>query len=385
VNAPESKGNMLEDCSILPRRLILLLDGTWNHPDQKDRGKVKPSNVTKLARAIRPVSATDQRHQISYYDDGVGTSYGLDRWIGGGLGVGLARNVREAYRFLMYNYHQGDDLFIFGFSRGAWTARSLVGFVNRFGVLDKSTAFYANVAYELYEKHAGPDKVSEFLADKKRATPRVHFIGVWDTVGSIGLPTKIFHRLTRNRWNYHDVSLAPCIRHAVHALAIDERRKPFFPTLWMEEPRGDQTLEQRWFAGVHSNIGGGYKPDGLANCALHWIAQRATEAGLDIDRAFLAPFKAYWGDELRNTYTGFYRMLGPAHRPIGTTKSETVDISAYRRYLNPSASPSSPANSYRPANLETYLKRRALTAEGELARLTAANPQGATSHEGARG
>ena len=357
------------------RRLVVLLDGTWNHPDQSDRGKTKPSNVTKLARAIAPV-ATDGRSQVTYYDDGVGTSWGLDRWIGGGLAVGLARNIREAYRFLVYNYSPGDEIYLFGFSRGAWTARSLAGFIDRFGVLAKSDAFYAQAAFRLYETRAGSAAIAQYLSARSTRRVRIHFIGVWDTVGSIGLPTRLFHTLTLNRWNYHDVSLVPSIRHAVHALAIDEMRKPFRPTLWTEAPSADQSVEQRWFAGVHSNIGGGYERDGLANCALHWIAGRAEKAGLEIDRDFLRPYRPFWGHEMRRSYSLPYRLLGPGLREIGRTATETVDRSVYLRFDDPDGvlEASGQPSPYRPKNLQAYMSARGLSAQAEADRLKGGTP-----------
>lgn len=355
-----------------PRRLVILLDGTWNHPDQQDRGKTKPSNVTKLARAVKPI-AVDGHSQIAYYDDGVGTSWGLDRVVGGGLGVGLAKNIREAARFLVYNYNSGDEIYLFGFSRGAYTARSLAGFIDRFGILAKQDAYYLQVAYRLYERRADAASVGVFLSNKISRRPRIQFIGVWDTVGSIGLPTRLFHAVTFHRWDYHDVSLVPTIRNAAHALAIDEQRKPFRPTLWTEKPRDDQVLEQRWFAGVHANIGGGYAKDGLANCALHWIARRAASAGLDIDNDFLMPYRAFWGHELRPSYKGFYRLLGAAPREIGTTTngSETIDRSVYVRYLDPDCvlAKNGELSPYRPRNLEAYLTKHRMTASAEAERL----------------
>lgn len=356
----------------MPRRLVVLLDGTWNHPDQQDRGKTKPSNVTKLARAVKPIAA-DGRSQLTYYDDGVGTSWGLDKLVGGGFGVGLARNVCEAYRFLVYNYVPGDEIYVFGFSRGAYTARSLAGFVDRIGVLAKKDAFYLQRAFKLYERRAERAEFADFLADKTSMRVRIDFIGVWDTVGSIGLPTRLFHTLTCHRWNYHDVSLVASIRHAAHALAIDERRKPFRPTLWTDPIRPDQTLEQRWFAGVHSNIGGGYQKDGLANCALHWLSGRARAAGLDLDLDFLKPYKPFWGHELRESYRGFYRLLGPAPRVIGAcaNHSETIDDSVYLRYCDPDQrlAELGEAHPYRPANLEAYAREQGIDLAAKCAQL----------------
>lgn len=369
-----------------PRRLAVLLDGTWNHPDQQDRGLTKPSNVTKLARAIRPI-APDGRSQLVYYDEGVGTHWGLDRWAGGGFGVGVEKNIREAYRFLVYNYAPGDEIFLFGFSRGAWTVRSLAGFIERVGLLAKPDAFWLNAAFDLYRRRRTPQDIAQFLVGKTCHRPDIAFIGVWDTVGSIGLPSRLFHALTRQRWNYHDVELAPGVRAAFHALAIDERRRPFRPTLWSGPHAPGQRVEQRWFAGVHSNIGGGYARDGLANCALHWIAGNAQAHGLELDREFLKPYRPFFGHEMRRTFSGAYRLLGPAQRPIGLTPTETIDRSVYQRWLDRSGVLARQPGSapYRPPNLADYLRRHGLDAAAEEARLRAASHEGADARDEAGG
>ena len=372
------------------RRLVVFLDGTWNHPDQQDRGKTKPSNVTKLARALKPLAA-DGRFQITYYDDGVGTSWGLDKWVGGGLGVGLAKNIREAYRFLAYNYRDGDEIYIFGFSRGAYTARSLTGFIDRVGLLPKSGMFYMLEAFEQYEQRSAQDAFDTLLAAKKISTrrARIDFIGVWDTVGAIGPPSRFFHTLTDHRWDYHDVSLVPAIRHARHALAIDEKRKPFRPTLWTDPVREDQTLEQRWFPGVHSNIGGGYQRDGLANGALHWMADEATKVRLDLDREFLKPYRKFWAHELRDSYRHVYRVMGAEPRPIGTAgnNSETLDPSVYYRWCNPDAvlERERETSPWRPPELDQYFTSRGIDPVQQLASIRASRSHNDATAPEARG
>jgi hypothetical protein len=225
----------------------------------------------------------------------------------------------------------------------------------------------------LYEKRAPRAEFDALLENRSTRRARVDFIGVWDTVGSIGLPTRFFHTITRHRWDYHDVSLVPAIRHAAHALAIDEKRKPFQPTLWTDKVGQDQTLEQRWFVGVHSNIGGGYHKDGLANCALHWMADQASAVGLDLDRDFLKPYQKFWAHELRDSYGGIYRLMGPAIRPIGAAgnDSETLDPSVYYRWCNPDGvleRQGEPAP-WRPPNLDQYFKARGIDPAHELAKL----------------
>ncbi|RZK27385.1 MAG: DUF2235 domain-containing protein, partial [Hymenobacter sp.] len=135
------------------------------------------------------------------------------------------------------------------------------------------------------------------------------------------------------------------IRHAYHALAIDEQRRTFQPSLW-ENPAPDQVLEQRWFAGVHTNVGGGYEHDGLANCSLHWMKEKAVALGLGVDEKFLGFYRPWFGDELRNSMTWFYRLLGRQLRPIsvGNTTHESVDQSVRRRQQHVAAA-------YQPANV----------------------------------
>ena len=168
-------------------RIAICTDGTWNKPDQEDRGKRKPTNVVKTARGILPVAA-DGTSQIVYYSDGVGTNWGVDKIAGGGFGIGLSANVVEAYQFLVLNYKPGDQIFLFGFSRGAYTARSLAGLINKLGVLPKDHAFYTPEAYMLYRDQAPKVRCEQFKSEHKTRDVPIKFIGVWDTVGALGIP-----------------------------------------------------------------------------------------------------------------------------------------------------------------------------------------------------
>ncbi|MBS1994777.1 MAG: DUF2235 domain-containing protein [Cyanobacteria bacterium SZAS LIN-2] len=339
------------------RRLVILADGTWNKPDQRDRGKRKPTNVSKLARAIVPIDA-DGRSQIVYYHAGVGTHWSLsDHWLGGGFGVGLVRNIIDLYLWLTYNYADGDEIFLFGFSRGAYSVRSLAGLIDRIGLLPKDRAYYLPEAEALYRGRAFDETISVFREKHHCRTPSITFIGVWDTVGALGVPIPLFNLLSRRRFQFHDVGLGRSIVHARHALAIDERRKPFAPTLWTGEIEPHQTVEQRWFAGVHTNIGGGYEKDGLANVALHWMVQEATQVGLEVDEEFLKPYRSFAGDELRNSMKWYYRILGVLHRPLGQASpaTETIDPSVFARYRDQKC--------YRPPALERLITERGLDVE----------------------
>jgi uncharacterized protein (DUF2235 family) len=338
----------------MSKRLIVLCDGTWNKAENIDRRKRKPTNVVKMVRAIQPV-APDGTVQVTYYDEGVGNNPGLDRWLGGGIGAGLDRNIREAYRFLLYNYAPGDTVFFFGFSRGAYTVRSLAGFIQHFGLLPKNHDFFVPEAYTLYrqrpfaeaEQTAWQQQVSAFRAKHETRTITIDFVGVWDTVGALGLPLSLFSLLNSRRYQFHDARLCPIIRHAYHALAIDEQRRTFQPTLW-KSPSPDQVLEQRWFAGVHTNVGGGYEHDGLANCSLHWMKDKAVALGLAVDKQFLSFYRPWFGDELRTSMTWFYRLLGRQLRTIrtGCDTYEVIDESVQQRQHHVAAA-------YHPANVPT--------------------------------
>ena len=314
------------------KRLVICCDGTWNEPDQKVHGKptdeTEPTNVLKTVRGLAPIGA-DGVPQVVYYDTGVGTRGGFDKYVGGGLGAGLSRNIRRAYRFIANNYHEGDQLFLFGFSRGAYTVRSLAGFIDAAGLLEKDNLRLLPEAYAFYR--LAPDQRAGSLVEQRlRAAGEplagqvpIQFIGVWDTVGALGAPTPFLGRLTRNWVSFHNTQLGAQVRHACQALAVDERRRPFRPVLWTGASGDNQTIEQAWFAGVHSNIGGGYRHCGLSDIALVWLANRAAGQGLAFRSAIadMAPAPAQQC-RLEDSFSAGYKALRavrvrPYEREIG--------------------------------------------------------------------
>ena len=308
------------------KRLVICADGTWNVRDQVDKttGKRHATNVTKVARAVLS-RAADGIDQVVFYHDGVGTRWGLDRFTGGAFGEGIASNIRDLYRFLVYNYAPGDEIFLFGFSRGAFTVRTLAGFMNKVGLLEKGDDFCVPDLYACYENSLTVgtpewDKAHHSIRTP-RSCPPIKFIGVWDTVGALGVPGflgQVLKRFGKNKYEYHDITLNLHIQNAIHALAIDERRKPFKPNLWVRPAQWPGSIAQAWFAGAHSNVGGGYSPDGLANEALHWIVERAEAQGLRFDNVYLAPFRPCFNSNLNDSMTLMYRTMGPYVRPVGT-------------------------------------------------------------------
>ena len=315
------------------QRLVICCDGTWNTPDQKDRGVMRPSNVVKIARFVLPQAPADGAEQHVYYDQGVGTGDLVDRFFGGMFGIGLAHNVLEAYEYLSLNYHPGDEIYFFGFSRGAYTVRRVVGMLRKAGLLPaiadeaarKAAVGEAYTLYELREtrEEGGADSPAALDFRRYSGAQRVpvRFLGVWDTVGAYGIAGVLGTLLTSaSDARFHDRVPSSDVRHACHAVAIDEHRRLFQPTLFEQGATGagnGQLIEQSWFAGAHSNIGGGYEDTGLSDIALHWIAAKAENCGLALDarwRGRLAPDEF---GELRDSRTGLYRLLGKAIRPIG--------------------------------------------------------------------
>jgi uncharacterized protein (DUF2235 family) len=350
------------------KRLVVCCDGTWNRPDQVKDGVASPTNVTKVARGLAKQDATGIT-QVVYYHPGVGTER-LERIRGGAFGLGLSRHVRECYRFLVENYQPGDKLYFFGFSRGAFTARSLAGLIGNAGILRAEHAARIDEAYRLYRDRGDlrdPDGSESQTFRRMYAHDEIdiHFIGVWDTVGALGIPG-LRGPLAKRLWGFHDTMLGKHVRFAYQALAIDEERGLFQPTLWEQEPDATgQTLQQVWFAGVHSDVGGGYPDRSLADVPLVWMTERAQECDLAFHSKFLrkgsgtpagelsesaAPIAPDPLGPLHDSRTAFFRLLPSRRRtvvdPYGSAASAAASSAIQRRDKKPG---------YAPRNLEEYL------------------------------
>jgi uncharacterized protein (DUF2235 family) len=348
------------------RRLVILADGTWNSENGKEDGS-GTTNVVRMRQGITPVAA-DGTKQIVEYFPGVGNGGWWDRVTGGAFGSGISRNIKACYAFLIREYELGDHLFFFGFSRGAYTVRSLAGLVRNSGVLRRDQIGRVDEAYDLYrdrdkDTHPNSPKAEQFRdAYAVEAETRIKCLGVWDTVGSLGVPTRgLVGMISRRRHGFHDVKLSSRVENAFHALAIDERRGPFEPTLWTvreSDPArtaGTWRIEQRWFAGVHSNIGGGYADRGLSCLTLRWMVDRAQGCGLDFDPNVLAEVErgCDCGARLYDSLSWFYRRLPQHERKLDQVETdedsgerlysfEDVDSSVIARYakgLNPKYAP----------------------------------------------
>lgn len=272
-----------------PKRLALFFDGTWNAADSKG----DETNVARLARAVRGTSG--DKPQIALYLRGVGTSGPwLRQFLDGATGDGVDDNIRAGYMFLCQNYLPGDEIYLFGFSRGAFTARSLAGFIGKCGLLKRNQLGLIRTAWAYYRRRQAGRTPEAFnlenggtAADPINHAPRVRFIGVWDTVGALGIPQKVIDPASAHEYEFHDTSPGSVIEIGRHALAIDERRDAFVPTLWTQPVPAGTNIQQVWFAGVHSDVGGGYGNSDLAMIPLRWMADEAIAAGLDLDETML--------------------------------------------------------------------------------------------------
>ncbi len=363
------------------KNIAILCDGTW-----QNFGQPYPTNVAKIARAIGPRNA-DGGAQIVYYDDGVGVSQGVldaaTHLVGGALGAGLDYKIGRAYEFLCLNYEPGDRLYIFGFSRGAYTARSLVGLLRWAWILRRDHISDVFAATALYRSrppkgsdHALEDafeaRAAQFRSDHsypaapfvdgKNYDPAdpaslaagdecawVQFLGVWDTVGALGFPSVLPFADTLNaRYGFYDTNLSRFVRSARHAVSIDERRKAFEPTLWDniaaqnthagadQLAYGKRPYQQVWFPGNHGSVGGGGDDGGLSLIPMLWMAEGATRAGLVFDRAALADYAAIAHPDSKVTHAfslgQFIIELEGVSDRVGPAAPEEVSLSACLRW-----------------------------------------------------
>lgn len=335
------------------RRLIALFDGTWNKPESN-------TNVERLRRLIVPHDAAGIPQLVQYLP-GVGVAPGIKHLLGGMFGYGLSDNVQDGYRWLCNAWQAGDEIWLFGFSRGAYTARSLAGLLRKCGLLRQNDGHAVSpgalkAAYTFYRdttiKPGDTDAIAWRAA--RASEVDVHFIGVWDTVGALGIPDMAaWFPYARARYRFHDTELSHIVKHAYQALALDEHRADFTPAKWTrnldtlapgESPaakKADQfDVEQRWFVGAHADVGGGYEhdgtgraPDPLPDLPLAWLLAKAKAAGLAC-HDFTALPDAELGtprDSYGEFMDGLYRLIKPPfNRVIGGGVNETVDRSVWQ-------------------------------------------------------
>jgi uncharacterized protein (DUF2235 family) len=313
------------------RRVVVLLDGTWQ--ELTDR-----TNVALLKENLYTGMTGDQIEQIVGYFEGVGASNN-DNIFAGAFGYGLSETIKESYLWLSQTYKLGDEVYIFGFSRGAYSARSLVGLMDKCGgVVKQPTEALIDEAYDLYRY---TDSDATQFATKHCQRARVRVLGVWDTVGSLGIPVSGLPLVlpgTRDFYRFHDTKLSCIVDEAYHALAIDEYREDFQPTLWDATTETNKVVEQCWFIGDHGNVGGGDPTNTLWKLPYVWMQDKAIAAGLR-----LKPITAdeEWrqapSDSFGSFLFGFYKVFKvgqPYIRKLGIHVEEVLHPSVLKRVRN---------------------------------------------------
>ena len=359
----------------LKKRIIVCCDGTWLDSDGAD--PKTPSNVTRISRCLQPVGLDRATNlptpQTIYYQAGVGTGAGLyQKVVGGATGEGLSEHIREAYSFLCNNYANGDEIFILGFSRGAFTARSVASLVRAVGLLTNRGLTYFYPIFEDWENQGKSGWTTSFPEEPWPNRPALHTpeyqrklleleltepdipikcVAVWDTVGALGIPMiAILPQPPMAEFSFVNTQVEPNIEYAFQALALDERRRTFSPTIW-EKPDGQtlpKVLKQCWFPGVHSDIGGSYTDTDLANLTLAWMISQLDPL-LDFDHSYivrenrLAQERAVragrqprpWGiGKIHDSLSIFYRLLGTVTRtPMQYRETDPRTLRPRKRLL----------------------------------------------------
>lgn len=333
--------------------IVICADGTWNRPES-DLRKDFPTNVLKLARAIKPRAGSLKQHV--FYDWGLGSYH--DSVSAGVARQGIHKNILDGYRYIVQNFAQGDKIYLFGFSRGAYTVRALSGLINNCGILERADARLINEAWKIYKNPAkknmpqGPDATA-FRTNHCYRFRKIHFVGAWDTVGALGIPFSFMGLFQRDD-EFYDTKMGANIVIARHALSIDEQREDFAPTIW--QPRKGVDLKQVWFAGAHSDVGGSYPPDKethlvAADVPLEWMANEASGSGLSIEPHLFATLTDGQMARLQKSRNHVFRFKKPLHRCL-----ERADIplgihpSVKERYRHDA--------SYRPPQLKKLVEEK---------------------------
>lgn len=262
----------------MPKNIVVFSDGTG-----QEGGKRHNTNVYKMFNMIEDRTSK----QVAFYGRGLGT--GWRKVTGNVAGMGFSRNIQDCYRFIFENYEADDSIYLFGFSRGAATVRSLTSLIHHFGILPKSRPELIRQAYRIYRSSRGDalnERAQEFVRRHHTMWARVKLLGCYDTVAALGLPFKLASAVLDGipgfRHKFHDFRLSESVENAYQALAIDDERRAFHPVLWDTQIREYQTVRQVWFCGMHTDVGGGYPVSQLSDVALDWMMTSAAQHGLRI-------------------------------------------------------------------------------------------------------
>ena len=326
------------------KRLVLCCDGSFQNLESY------PTNVVKIAQATQHRDEAGVP-QVVYYDAGVGSSF----FLSGVFGWGVETNIHEAYQFLCLNYAPGDEIYCFGFSRGAYTVRSLVGLIHYAGLLPRKHIQHTGEAYRLYrEIKKESETIAEFRKNYKTFSIPITLLACWDTVGRLGIPEVIpwlpFDRWANRKYRFHNTTLSPLVENALHAVAIDERHRNFVVTPMERLPNNpQQRLRQVWFPGDHMSIGGGsYHRRRLSDVSLLWMIETIQAWNLGLSFSFAdvtGGLNPDFTTAIPNDIPLMFEVGGRAVREMSGSFAD-IHISAKRRWQQ--------QPDYRPPNLEPF-------------------------------
>lgn len=387
----------------MSKKISLFFDGTWNTPDSQtnvyklfslaegyptgpDLKDLKDPKWKKIVKAIsNKVTGIDIDHALldaeyqtlrskkvlRYYDPGVGTRI-LNKIRGGLFGKGVSENISQAYDFLCKTWEPGDEIYVFGFSRGAYTARSLVGLLNLVGILDHKLSrdpinrqvvmdyLHAYIKYlhqktqyhlnfdDIDPKEPNKPKLLQDIPQWRKNTP-VKFIGVWDTVGSLGIPSRFKNFLAGLTLNVHetlgDTEICSNVEYAYHAMAIDEHRVDFNITPWtyalgsIDLPVQLKEVQQLWFVGAHSNVGGGYDGNHLSDIPCEWMQEKAINSGLNFSEKIIVHEQVF-SSKVIDSYAEFTGGLHQIFHDRSFRKTQLDRIEIKNSVINENIHPS---------------------------------------------
>jgi uncharacterized protein (DUF2235 family) len=314
----------------MSKKIIFCADGTWQNP-------VNNTNVYRLYKALAVTA-----DQVTIYDDGVGAdATGISRILEGAFGEVILQKIQDGYTKIAHVYEAGDEIFLFGFSRGAYTARSLAGMIATCGL--PTGTFSDDCVTQAFAAYRDPVNRAAILAGLTACglgAAAIQMVGVWDTVGSLGIPA-IFGGVDEKRFGFLDTSLHPNIKNACQCLAVDEKRMQFPATLWTSAPADGQTVEQVWFSGCHGDVGGGTALGGgvdagtrLCDITLGWMIAKAQALGLVLDATAATQFGTlpaeFALDAIRETWKP---ADGPQHwRPVPANAEISNSVAVRVKY-----------------------------------------------------
>ena len=326
----------------MSKKIVFCADGTWEKPHDPLTVSGDDTNAYKLFKLLLTTAT-----QFPKYDDGVGADgTPIDQLAGGAFGLGLFQKIKDGYTAIAQLYEQDDQVFIFGFSRGAYTARSLAGMIAICGLPTKDFDNHlVEIAFQAYRDKDDRAALLASLGANALYNAKIQMLGVWETVGALGIPGAL---LGLNKldpiYGFLDTSLHPDVLNAYQAVAIDERREEFQATLWTSSPAPGQVLEQVWFTGVHCDVGGGYAEDGLSNITLGWMVQNAIACGVEVDATAAAQYlhidAKHALDQAHESWSVLCAFPVRRHIADDSTIANSVDIRLAEE------------SSYRPPNLK---------------------------------